>query len=180
MAENVTFEAAHRFVEKWEGGWSDDAKDPGGATKYGVSLRFLRSEGIDIDGDGDVDVDDVRAVTKVKAKEIFRKYFWPDDFEKLSQTHPRLAFAAYDTAVNMGLGWAKRFIQRAVGTKEDGVFGPLTWGAIKESSDFIAACYLIDFRRARYEYLVKLNPDLKVFLRGWMNRVNALLVEVSK
>lgn len=71
------FEKAHEFVQRWEGGYCDDAGDPGGATKYGVSLRFLRSEGYDIDGDGDVDVDDVKAVTKAKARELFRKHFWP-------------------------------------------------------------------------------------------------------
>lgn len=82
--------------------------------------------------------------------------------------------------MNMGPGWARRWVQRAVGTKEDGVWGPMTWAAIKEAPDFISVCNFVEFRRARYEYLAKQNPDLKKFLKGWMNRVNALLVEVSK
>ena len=180
MAENIVFEAAHKFVEKWEGGFCNDAADPGGATKYGVSLRFLRSVGYDIDGDGDIDIDDVKAVTKAKGKEIFRKHFWPADFEKLSGSHPRLAFAAYDCAVNMGIGWARRLVQCAVGVSPDGIWGPKTWGAIKEAPDFIGVCNMIEFRKARYVELTKRNPSLKVFMKGWMNRVNALLVEVAK
>ena len=36
-----------------EGGWVNDPKDRGGATKYGISLRFLAAEGaFDADGDG--------------------------------------------------------------------------------------------------------------------------------
>lgn len=180
MAENIVFEAAHRFVMRWEGGFCNDKNDPGGATKYGVSLRFLREEGYDIDGDGDIDVDDVKAVTLDDAKRIFKKHFWPEDFERFAATHPRMAFAAYDTAVNMGLGVAKRFVQRAVGTKEDGIWGKKTWAAIKETPDFIGVCNMLGFRRARYEALVERNPKLGDFLRGWMNRVNALSVEVSK
>lgn len=176
---NELFDKAHAFVEKWEGGFCNDKNDPGGATKYGVSLRFLRQEGYDIDGDGDIDIDDVRAVTKDDARRIFRKHFWLVDFQKLAETHPRMAWICYDTAVNMGPGYAKRLCQQAVGTKADGIWGPKTWAAIKVSSDVISAWSMIDLRKARYVELTEKNPSLKDFLKGWHNRVNDLARAVA-
>ena len=51
------FEEAWSYVKENEGGYVNDKNDKGGATKYGVSLRFLkgleRDEG-DINGDGEL------------------------------------------------------------------------------------------------------------------------------
>jgi len=45
------FEDALPTVLRHEGLYSEDPADPGGATNYGISLRFLRQLG-DTDGDG--------------------------------------------------------------------------------------------------------------------------------
>ena len=75
--QQEVFEAAHAHVAKWEGGYFDHPNDPGGVTMYGVSLMFLKGldlwEG-DIDGDGDIDRDDVLAVTKDTARDIFKLF----------------------------------------------------------------------------------------------------------
>ena len=42
------FEKAHEFTSRWEGGYVNHAADPGGATNFGISLRFLKSQGLDI------------------------------------------------------------------------------------------------------------------------------------
>jgi lysozyme family protein len=34
-------EEALQFILHWEGGFINDPKDPGGATQYGISFRFL-------------------------------------------------------------------------------------------------------------------------------------------
>ncbi|MBL4872523.1 MAG: peptidoglycan-binding protein, partial [Rhodobacteraceae bacterium] len=47
-----------------EGRYVNDPDDPGGATKFGVTIHTMRRLGIDVDGDGDVDVDDVRKLTR--------------------------------------------------------------------------------------------------------------------
>ena len=49
-------------ILKHEGGYSDDPRDPGGATNRGVTLATARAYKLDMDGDGDVDKADVRAI----------------------------------------------------------------------------------------------------------------------
>ena len=36
------FDTAHTFTARWEGGLTDHPADPGGLTKYGVSLRWVQ------------------------------------------------------------------------------------------------------------------------------------------
>ena len=54
-----------------EGGYVNDPADPGGPTKYGVTLGTLRALARDVTVDGVVDVADVRALSVAQAVEIF-------------------------------------------------------------------------------------------------------------
>lgn len=174
----MSFDKSHAFVAKWEGGLTDHPADPGGITNYGVSLRFLLDQGLDvgdIDHDGDIDADDIRALSKDDAKRIFRSVFWTSQYELLDKTHPCCAMVCYDTSVNMGLSYGRRLLQQALGgLAVDGIWGPLTWSAIANSNDRITAQVMIELRRARYRYLVDRNRALKVFLNGWLNRCDDL------
>ena len=172
------FEKAHAFVARMEGGFVDDPADPGGTTNYGVSLRFLKTQGLevgDIDGDGDIDADDIRALTPERAAGVLRRSFW--DVFPLDNVPDPLALAVYDTAVNMGVGQAKRLTQKALSVDADGRWGPLTWAAIKACTE-TAALALVECRRARYAALVRNNPALGKFSRGWENRLKALEKEI--
>lgn len=172
------FEKAHTFVARMEGGFVDDPADPGGTTNYGVSLRFLKTQGLevgDIDGDGDIDADDIRALTPERAAGVLRRSFW--DVFPLDNVPDPLALAVYDTAVNMGVGQAKRLTQKALSVDADGRWGPLTWAAIKACTETVALA-LVECRRARYAALVRNNPSLGRFSRGWENRMKALEKEI--
>ena len=46
-----------------EGGYNDIKEDKGGATNFGISLRYASGIGLDLDNDGDVDKDDIRIVS---------------------------------------------------------------------------------------------------------------------
>ena len=55
MSDEVWKRAADHVL-KVEGGYVDDANDAGGATNWGISLRFVKQSGVDLDIDGDGDI----------------------------------------------------------------------------------------------------------------------------
>jgi len=105
--------------------FTDDPVDPGGATKWGISLRFLAAEGafdadgdgradFDLDMDGDIDGADIRALTEADAKVIYLRCFWqPLAADRLPRP---LGEALFDQAVNGGRSAASKLLQRAVNT----------------------------------------------------------------
>ena len=58
-----------------EGGYVNDADDPGGATKYGVTVHTLRRLGMDLTGDDQVTEADVRVLTRAHAVSIFVEHY---------------------------------------------------------------------------------------------------------
>jgi lysozyme family protein len=91
----------------------------------------------------------------------------------------RLDLVQFDTAVNMGARRAVRFLQEAVGCRVDGDFGPRTEEAAAACDVAATLQAYCDARLAYYHRLAERRPDLRVFLRGWTNRVNALRAEVD-
>lgn len=169
---------AINFVLAHEGGYANHPSDPGGATNYGVSLRFLKAHGIDIDDNGDIDIDDIKKLTKINAKEIYKEYFWDKyKYDRINDT--KIAAKVFDLSVNMGASQAHKILQRAInrlthpGTAVDGIIGKDTLKHVHTLNPaklygMICECAL-DF----YINLCLLKPHLKVFLRGWTARAKA-------
>jgi len=184
MSEN-RFEEAVEYVFKHEGGYIDHPNDPGGATNYGISLRSLRQlEGAsldnwDLDGDGDVDADDMRLMTKDRARKIYFKHFWHRQLDQLES--PRLAIKLFDTGVNVGPHQAGRIFQRMVSRYDsdvivDGFVGPKTVDSANVVSGVVEYC-LDDFcaEQARFYFrLVSARPSREVFLLGWLRRAYSI------
>lgn len=169
------FTRAHAFVAKFEGGFVNHPSDPGGATNYGVSLRFLQQQGLavgDIDGDGDIDIDDIRSLTPETAADILKANFWTP--LRLDNLPEPLALALYDTAVNMGPGTARRLAQKALGVEVDGKWGPQTLAAFMRCDARETALAVVRLRRGSYTALVANNRRLESFYTGWMRRMHAL------
>lgn len=178
----MEFEKALKQTLKYEGGFVNDSADPGGATNLGISFRFLKSIDpslADINNDGDVDVRDIEDMTIEDASPIYKKCFW--DTCHCDEIPGNLAFVIFDTAVNMGNGGAGKMIQLVLtylnyDITVDSSIGPKTVKAIndackqKEESEVIKRCllYKINF----YKKLAEKRPQMKKFLKGWINRVN--------
>lgn len=110
MSDDI-FSAAHKFTARWEGGFSDNPRDPGGVTNHGVSMRWLKALGRDMNGDGMVDRRDIIDLKAAQATALFREHFWAA--QKLNELPALVAVCQYDASVNMGLFQAARVLQRA-------------------------------------------------------------------
>lgn len=183
---NTTFEKAFAFVQKWEGGpkFTQDFNDPGGATKYGISYRFLKDLLLidsDLNFDGVFSWKDVAALTEDKAKDIFEKYFW----RKLHlQFFPdSLAIVMFDSAVNIGRSRTVKFLQEALGSKIviDGFVGPQTLQAVHDATKgglcfrtSLLTSFVLDRRELHYSHLILSSEWAEKYYQGWMNRTNDL------
>lgn len=128
-------EIAREIVAR-EGGFVDDPDDPGGVTKYGVTLKTLRRLGMDITVDGRVDLADLKFLSRKQATEIFiAHYFHAPGIENLPQ---ELQPSVFDMYVNAG-GNAVKILQSLLcemgfDLSVDGVIGPKTVAAAAQAA----------------------------------------------
>lgn len=168
------FERAIPVILAHEGGWSDDASDPGGATKYGISLRFLREQGLDLNHDGDIDAADVRSLTPQKATAIYLERFWErGGYGRIVDT--QVATKILDMAVNLGPARAHRLLQHALRScgetvEVDGIFGPKTLAATNRCEARELLLELVKEHVGFYNVLVAIKPRFEKYANGWRRR----------
>lgn len=168
----MAFEDCVDYILNFEGGYVDDPRDKGGATKYGISSAFLRSIG---------DNTNPRDLTKDKAKEYYKVYFW-DVLSCDKIQNKKVQILLFDTAVNMGINKAVRILQTALQIftplSIDGIIGSYTLRAINISStNSNNSDLLIDLfiTIRKQEYInIAMKAQNKAFIRGWFKRVNEL------
>jgi lysozyme family protein len=170
-----------------EGGYVDDPDDPGGATKYGVTIHTMRRLGLDLDGDGDVDRDDVRRITAEQATEIFIDHYF--EHPRIGDLPEVLQPSVFDMYVNAGSN-AVRILQRLLrrmghDIAVDGIIGPHTIRAAhvaaKAAPDHLADAYGIA-RRSYYYRLADRRPASRKYARrrdggkgGWILRAETFI-----
>ena len=159
------FGAALAMVRRWEGGLVDHPRDPGGITRWGISLRFLRGLGLDVNGDGVVNGQDVRDLSEAEVAELYRRHFWAMVSAELLP--PGVALAVFDGAVNQGPGRARRWLQKAAGAKVDGKIGPKTLAAVRARG---TRAVLREFMVRRCLHYTGLG-SFAVFGLGWLRRI---------
>lgn len=180
MTPYQRFEEAIKVILKHEGGYTNDKDDPGGATDYGISLRFLKDHGIDLNGDGKVNEMDIKSLTKEKAIKIYKQYWWDKyHYEAINSIY--YATKVFDMAVNMGGKQAHILVQRAVNhcgyaLIVDGILGGKSLGAINEIYLHGRGDDLRIETQEEQEYfyrnLVTQKPKFKKYLKGWLRRAS--------
>ena len=171
------FESAVKVVLLHEGLFTNNPNDPGGATNYGISLRFLRAAGIDgnMNRSDHVGIEDIKALNPDKAKNIYYKYFYKK-YNINNVVSTMLATSLLDMSVLMGGNEAIKLLQTALDAHLviDGILGKNTLAQINSANSynlnekFKAQCIL------HFQYLITKNEKLSVFLNGWTNRVDSL------
>ena len=162
------------FILKWEGGFVNHKYDRGGATNKGVTLKVWQKLGFDNDKDGDVDLQDLILITDNQATQIMAKGYW-DDWQADKIENQAVANTLVDFAWGSGTKTSILLIQRLLGLKADGVVGQQTLKALNTANpkDLLEKIYA--FRINFLKSIVQRNATQKVFLKGWLNRMNDLI-----
>ncbi|MCR9126133.1 MAG: holin-associated N-acetylmuramidase [Rhodobacteraceae bacterium] len=170
-----------------EGGFVNDPDDPGGATKHGVTIHTMRRLGLDLTGDGRVGVDDVRALNRDQAADIFVTHYF--ERPRIADLPEALHATVFDMYVNAGAN-AVKILQRLLremgyGTAVDGVVGPQTIAAAADAARPSAAALRDAYGVARRTYYLRLadaRPASRKYARtraggkgGWIRRAEAFL-----
>ncbi|WP_034302556.1 glycoside hydrolase family 108 protein [Herbaspirillum sp. RV1423] len=137
-----------------EGGYSNNQKDPGGETMWGVTLRVARAYGY---------TGAMKDLPRETAKAIAKKLYW--DPLRLDSFDPRVAFQIFDT--NYNGGHPVIWMQGAAGIKVDGVLGPVTIAAVAATDPLK---FVMRWNSLRIRYFTSLKTWLN-FGKGWANRI---------
>lgn len=159
----MTIDSMLNDLIKREGGFSHLPADKGGATKFGITqgtLAFYRGHA--------VSVDDVKNITELEAKDIYRKlYYIIPHIDKLPEPLNNLIF---DFGVNSGPSRAIIALQESLGVTADGVLGPITIAATLAANLHDLINKVTKWRIMMFARIVKKDPSQLVFLSGWLSR----------
>lgn len=161
------FKKAFEKVIIIEGGYSDDAADRGGETKYGISKRSYP----------DVDI---ASLTLDGARDIYQRDFW-DSLHLEELVSQEIAEEVFDSHVNVGRRVAK-WLQQAYNLTnywqgneelvEDGIIGPKTIAAINQSRYPERILKVLNgLQIGHYIKIVKSDPSQEKWFGGWLKRV---------
>jgi len=174
----MSFDAAFQHTVGVEGKYSNNPNDPGGETKFGITVATARLYGykgrmIDLD--------------LATARTIYKAMIWDllhlGDLDAIS---PTLSMEVFDSAVNLGTGtpipWLQRWLnalnRQAVDYPDmpvDGHFGPGTANALRAflskrgaRGEKVLVAALNCEQGVRYRTIAEGRPQSEDFLFGWM------------
>ena len=169
-------------VLRREGGFVDHPSDRGGPTKYGITIKTLsnyigraalRSE--------------LESLSEDLAREIYERNYYISP--RINLLPDEIQPFIFDCAVNHGPRRAIKFIQSVCNQagyqpvlSVDGAMGPNTLKAAKWAQQEMGKYFLralFEERRNFYYTIVESQPSQKVFLAGWLNRVNEFEKEAA-
>jgi lysozyme family protein len=176
---------AFAFAQRWEGGYVNHPNDRGGATNLGVTQRVYDQYCLD----NSQPRQSVKDITKQEAQAIYVQGYWNQ--VKGNQLSPLTAISLADFAYNSGPARAVHEMKRCL--RENGYDIPMTADGrdvrnekldsrtVAAVKDYVAKfgdeslAQGINLERHKFvQSIVDRNPDQKVFLKGWNNRINSL------
>lgn len=165
MTSMTNFDRAFVELLGHEGGYSNDPKDPGGETNWGITVAVARENGY---------VGAMKDMDQSVAKQIYAKKYWIPAFDLLPYA---LAFQVFDGAVNSSVAQSVRWLQRAVDfagdgdlgdLADDGDLGPITLKATQAAE---LRSVIMLYNAERLMFMTKLSnwPHAS---KGWSRRIS--------
>lgn len=165
-------------VLRREGGYSNHPHDIGGETNWGITISTARQHGYN---------GPMRVLPKSEAHAIYKRIYWlKPQFDKIASLTPKVAEEMFDTGVNMGVGTAISFTQRALNALNrqerdykdlqiDRVIGPATLTALRgylrkrgAKGEIVLLRAIEALQGERYIRLAEKRSANESFLYGWL------------
>lgn len=155
------------IIKRWEGGYVNHPLDKGGCTNSGVTIATFRS----YYGKNQT-CENLKKMTDAQWEVIFKNSFW-NRWQADKINNQAIANLVVDWLWGSGV-WGIKYPQRVLGVVDDGIVGKKTLAAINDYPNQKELFEkLWNRRKKHFEDIVRRNPSQKVFLRGWMNRLNS-------
>lgn len=172
MAEFQTYSP---FLSSWEGGYTNNPNDNGGATYRGVTIAtwtaYCKRKGISAP---------LKKMSQAQWVEIMKAGYW-DAVHASDLRSQSVANQVADFAVNAGVSRAAVTLQQAINSanhntalKVDGAVGPKTIAAANALNASTLYWTYRELRTNFYKSLAAKSAKQATFLKGWLRRVQML------
>lgn len=156
----ANYDEALKRLLTHEGGYSNHPSDPGGPTKYGITIHDYRKY-----VKRDASAADVRAMPLSQAKAIYRARYW--DALRCDELPAGLDYAVFDYGVNSGVARAAKVLRRLVSLPGSAQMNDVVIAAARKRDAADLVGRLCDERLAFLKGL----RTWPVFGAGWSRRV---------
>ena len=155
------------IIKRWEGGYVNHPLDKGGCTNSGVTISAYRYA-----FGKSKTCEDLKNMKEEEWEYIFKTNYW-DRWKADEINNQSVANICVDYVWASGV-YGIKYIQQILGVTADGIVGKKTLAALNGYKNQKLLFEKIWARRKyHFETIVKRNPSQKVFLRGWLRRLDA-------
>jgi lysozyme family protein len=156
-----TYDDSLRRLLAHEGGYTNDAADPGGPTKFGITIADYRKY-----VKPDASAADVAAMRVEEAKAIYRVRYW--DAMRCDDLPAGVDYAAFDYGVNSGIGRSGKVLRRLLHLPDDTSAVTDAVIAAAKAANAAALAGAVCDERLVFLHSLRTWP---VFGKGWSRRV---------
>lgn len=160
---------AYKII-KWEGGFVNHPNDKGGATNIGITIdtfRYYRQ----CRKLPNPTIEDLKNISFEEWVDILKTLYW-DRWQADNINNQSIANLLVDWVWGSGV-YGIKYPQQVLHVVVDGIVGVNTLTAINSYTNQEELFQkLWDRRKQHFESIVQRDPSQKVFLKGWMNRLN--------
>src|SRR5712691_8504332 len=167
----ATFDIFLPMLLRFEGGYVNNPRDPGGETNKGVTMKTFSGCSHELLGI-DPTSDNLKALTDGQAGIIYKALYW-NKMQGDAIALQDLANIVCDFFVNAGTHATKLLQTVMIGMganiSPDGVIGP---GTIQALGSLAQDEVYRQFKQGRIDYYQNLGQKFPEFLNGWLKRAN--------
>lgn len=157
-------------ILKWEGGFVNHPNDRGGATNKGITIgsyTYYRK----LKGLPQPTVNDLKNISDEEWMDILKTLYW-DKWKADQINNQSIANLLVDWVWGSG-GYGIKYPQQILCVVADGIVGNKTLSAVNNyPSQRELFQKLWDRRMQHFESIAQRDSSQKIFLKGWMNRLN--------